>query len=409
MTTTDISASQLLLESSPVNRLVFATLITLGLIVLIARRKAVIPLLKASWPIALFFSYCLVSVLWSDFAGVALKRWIKAIGDLVMLLIIVTEAQPAAALKRIFTRTGFVLLPASVLLIKYYGDLGRFYDPWEGQASNTGVTTNKNVLGVVTFTLSLGATWLLLSLLRDKSQPNRFRHFLAQGTLLAFGISLLVMAHSATSGSCFVLGAGLMLACGLPVLGRRPATVHVLVLLLLIAGGFAILIGSDVVVHALGRQTNLTGRTDIWQILIPMAPNPLVGAGFESFWLGPRLEKVWSTYEGLHLNEAHNGYLEMYLNLGYVGVALLALILIYGYRRAVSVFRVDPTFGSLLVAYILTAAIYSITEAGFRQLDLIWVFLLYAILAANQLIISRGDLQSQAAKQLPPHQSSCPC
>jgi len=37
-----------------------------------------------------------------------------------------------------------------------------------------------------------------------------------------------------------------------------------------------------------------------------MAPNPFIGAGYESFWLGPRLETMWSTFPGLYLNEAHN-------------------------------------------------------------------------------------------------------
>jgi O-antigen ligase len=133
----------------------------------------------------------------------------------------------------------------------------------------------------------------------------------------------------------------------------------------------------------MGRQTNLTGRTEIWEILIPMAPNPFIGAGYESFWLGPRLETMWNTFPGLYLNEAHNGYLETYLNLGWVGGGLIALILIHGYRRAVHAFRCDPTYGALLLAYVLTAAVYSITEAGFRLLDSIWIFLLLAIIAAN--------------------------
>ncbi len=34
-------------------------------------------------------------------------------------------------------------------------------------------------------------------------------------------------------------------------------------------------------------------------------------------------------------NEAHNGYIEVYLNLGWLGLGLIALILGQGYRRAV--------------------------------------------------------------------------
>jgi len=388
------SATQLL-QGSPIDWAILASLMALGLIALIFRRDRITPLLKASWPILLYFSFCLLSVLWSDFRSVAFKRWIKATGDLVMVLVVVTDARPSAALERLITRVGFVLLPASVLLIKYYRDLGTYHS--RSYVGNCGVSTDKNMLGVSVFVLSMGAFWLVLRLLRDKSQPNRARHFLAQGTLLAFGVSLLVMAHSATSAACFVLGAGLMLAAGWSVIGSRPAAVHALVSAVLLAAGLTIFLGGyPRVVHAMGRQTNLHERTEIWKTLIPLATNPLVGAGYESFWLGPRLETMWSAFPGQYVSEAHNGYLETYLDLGWVGVGLIALILIHGYRHAVCTFRTDPTYGALLLAYVLTAAVYSITEAGFRPLDPVWIFLLLAVVAASGASGLRGEARQSA-------------
>ena len=137
------------LEGSPFDAGVFAALLAVGIIVLISRKRRTSSCLKASLPVIVYFGYCLLSVCWSDFPDVAFKRWIKAIGDLVMVLIVVTDAEPVAALRRLFSRVGFILLPISVVLIKYYGDLGRGYDP-DGRPMNTGVTTNKNTLGVIT-------------------------------------------------------------------------------------------------------------------------------------------------------------------------------------------------------------------------------------------------------------------
>jgi exopolysaccharide production protein ExoQ len=260
--------------------------------------------------------------------------------------------------------------------------------------SVTGVTTNKNMLGVITMVLSLGAVWRVLMLLRNKAEANRRSHLLAQGALLVCGVALFEMAHSATSGACFALGTGLMLATGLPVIGRRPATVHALVLIIVLAGGLTMMFGGDAdVVHAMGRQTDLTGRTAIWKAVIPMAPNPIFGAGFESFWLGPRLEKLWRAFPVFRPNEAHDGYIEVYLNLGWVGVGLIALILMNGYFRAVATFRRDPAIGGLLLAYVTAAAIFSVTEAGFRLLNPIWIFLLLAVLAEGSVgsgVASRG-------------------
>jgi len=385
-------------DGSPFDASVFALLLFAGIIVLVSRKSRTSACLKAGWPILIYFAYCLLSVLWSDFTDISFKRWTKAIGDLVMVLIVITDPMPAAALKRFLSRVGFILLPASVLLIKYFGDLGRAFDPWGGLAI-TGVTTDKNMLGVITFVISLGACWRVFALIRDRGQPNRGRHLLAQCTLLGFGVTLLVMAHSATSGACFALGAGLMLATGLPVIGRRPAAVHALVLVVILAGGLAMLFGGGTeVVHAMGRNTDFTGRTAIWKTVIPMNPNPAVGAGFESFWLGPRLEKMWRAFPVFRPNEAHNGYIEVYLNLGWVGVGLIALVLMNGYWRAIAAFRRDPAIGGLMLAYVAAAAIYSVTEAGFRMLDPIWNFLLLAVVAAGRVSSFVGSKTQRAVR-----------
>ncbi len=123
-----------------------------------------------------------------------------------------------------------------------------------------------------------------------------------------------------------------------------------------------------------------------------MAPNPIGGAGFETFWLGPRVVKIFAKVGGIQMtNEAHNGFIEVYLNLGWLGLCLIALILGQGYRRAVSAFRRDPALGGLLVAYVVTAVTYSITEAGFRMLSLEWFFLLLSIMAASRVIKPRRN------------------
>jgi hypothetical protein len=377
------------LHGSPVDRFVFLVLLAAGIVVLIRRSSRTSAFLRASWPILIYFAFCLLSVLWSDFRFVAFKRWTKAIGDLVMVLIVLTDAEPAAALRRFLSRTGFVLLPASILLIEYFPALGRATSS-AGMPLNTGVTMNKNTLGVITLVLSLGALWRVLALLQARGLPNRGRHLLAQGALLAFGVALLVMSHSATSGACFALGTVLILATHLPAIRRHPGAVHVLVLMIMLAGVGTMLLGGEAaVVHALGRQTDLKGRPKIWATVLPLVPNPVVGAGFESFWLGPRLARVYrdglrrgfSPY--LHLNGAHNGYIEVYLNLGWVGVGLIAIILIGGYQRAVAAFRCDPATGGLMLAYVAAAASYSITEAGFRLLHPMWIFLLLAVVTAG--------------------------
>jgi exopolysaccharide production protein ExoQ len=376
-----------MMDGSPIDALVFLLLLVGAWAVLARRGHLSLSVMATNWPIVLYFLYCLISVLWSDFPDISIKRWIKATGDVVMALVVVTDAQPAAALRRIFSRVGFVLLPASALLIKYYSYLGSAYDSWTGQRTNTGVTTNKNLLGVTAYVLALGAFWQILRLWRESSLPNRSRQLVAQCILLGFSIWVLFTANSATSESCFMLGAFLMLVTGSRQFRGRPAAVHAFVLAFVLLVGLIKITGADAAVfQVLGRKADLTGRaSEIWPLLIPMAPNAVVGAGFESFWLGPRLKKVWDAFPLMQVVEAHNGYLELYLNLGVIGVGLIILILVHGYRQSVAAFRIDPNSGGFVLAFVSTAAIYSYTEAGFRMLDLTWGFLLLAIIGTRRI------------------------
>ena len=292
------SGTDVQLEGSPIDAAFFQILLVAAICVLLQRGSRVATLLKKfPIPILLYFVFCLLSIVWSDYPVVALKKWIKSVEDLVMVLVIVTDPQPIAALRRVFTRLGFILLPVSLLFIKYYPGLGRFYGAWDGGQVNTGVTLDKNLLGVITFVISLGVVWRFLGLLSgEEKTADRRRHLLAQGALLFLGIWILTLANSATSLACFILGTGLMLAMRLRFVRRSPAAVHVLVLTLILSAGFLLLGGGGAfAAHALGRNESLTGRTEIWAAVVQLASNPLVGAGFESFWSIVEIGSRWLT------------------------------------------------------------------------------------------------------------------
>jgi exopolysaccharide production protein ExoQ len=94
-----------------------------------------------------------------------------------------------------------------------------------------------------------------------------------------------------------------------------------------------------------GRNPNLTDRTLIWKVLLNRHTNPLIGTGYGSFWLDPRLDRLWEQKEAAGLNEAHNGYLGVYLNLGIIGLSLLTAFLISSYRticKRLPPFRASP-------------------------------------------------------------------
>jgi len=139
-------------------------------------------------------------------------------------------------------------------------------------------------------------------------------------------------------------------------------------------------------VQTLGKDPTLTGRRDVWVILLNMNTNPLIGTGFESFWLGWRLEFMRTALGSFPINEAHNGWIEIYLNLGWAGLSFIALLIVTGYKRIISHIRQDPEEGCLFLGFLICALFYSFSEAGFRFNTVSWFTLLLGIIGSSQAV-----------------------
>jgi len=380
-------------DGSPLDAAIYGIIILAGLIALSMRTSKVGRFVKANPAILVFMLYCLASTLWSDYSFVAFKRWTKAIGDIVIVLVVLTDPDQRGAIKRFLCRAGYVLIPVSILFIKYYPEWGRAYNPWTWIPMYSGVTTFKNLLGMITLVCALGTLWCFIRNLRDLRGLNRARHLAAEGTILGMSIWLFFTADSMTSLSCFLLAGGAMVIASQRWALRRRWILH-------LAAGTAIGIAlvalffdsSGDMVKQLGRNPTLTGRTAIWQVVIHLTEKaPVLGTGFESFWMGDRLLTVWALEKGI--KEAHDGYLEVYANLGWVGIVLLGTLIVSGYRAVLATFARDHDIGVIKFGFFIAALIYSLTEAGFRMLSPVWLGFLLAIMS----VPPRRSMTSEAS------------
>jgi exopolysaccharide production protein ExoQ len=375
------------LEGSPIDRMVYSALVLAGIVVLVGRRPAVTRILRMNWPILLYVLYCAISIIWSDHPDVAFKRWIKSWGDYVMVLIMLTDRDRLQAIKQVFARVGIVLLSLSILFIKYYPDLGRAYaSHWEGTVFFVGVASDKNMLGMCCMVFGFAAFWRVLmawSGPRAKWGKLLFVH----GILFAFAFWLLLKSNSMTSLACFILVSALVAANTFLRFARKKSFVNVGVaaIVFLCASVLFLNMGGGLL-QSLGRNSTLTGRTDIWDAVLQVPINPLLGAGFESFWMGERLKELWTIPIMNGINEAHNGYLETYLNLGWVGVTLFGLLILTGYRNILRMLRRDPEGARIRLGFFVIAVVYNFTEAGTRSTDLVWIAFLFAVIGVPELV-----------------------
>lgn len=366
------------LEGNPVNAASFLILIVAGIIVLLRRRLNWGELLTKNPWIWLYFVFGAISFLWSDYPFVSFKRWIKASGTLIMALVVLTEVRPYMAIGVILKRLAFILVPLSVLFIKYYPELGRVYH--RGQPLYTGVGGGKNALGALCLISGIYFSWNLLFGRKSKNETSQYLHYSIYLIIIPMIVWLLHMANSVTSLVCLVFAIFLFLTARNPVFARNPHKIIIFIVAgAVIFGMMELAFGiKDNIFIMLGRRTNLTNRTDIWEYLLGMAKNPIIGVGYESFWLGERLNIIQERWGPIV--QAHSGYLEMYLNLGIIGVFF---IICWIFSGLISVNRHpnnDYPAAMLRLCFILVVALYNFTEATYYGVSSMWILFFIGIL-----------------------------
>lgn len=374
-------------EGDPLDRSVSLILILLSLGILLSRSFKWSSFVSHNRALVAFLLFGMASALWSDFPLVALKRWFRDFGNYLMILIVLTDPRPLESIRTLLRRVSYLLIPLSVLLVKYYPNIGKSWDSWTGIAEYCGATTGKNMLGVACLVSGLFFFWDTVARWTDRKKRQTKQIIVLNVAFFAMTIWLLNLSNSATSRTCLVVGCLVILAARSQTVKRKPALLTVVIP---VAIGVCLLLefvlGIDIkgaVAQISGRDPTLTDRTKIWIFLLSMKINPLLGTGYESFWLGPRLQWFWENSGLGHINEAHNGFLEVYLNLGIVGDILLGWFLIASYRRICKQMTLS-SLGPLRLALWTVILFFSVTEAGFRS-NLMWVtFLLGALDVAER-------------------------
>ena len=384
------SVAEVLQEGNPLDRTVDLMLILLAIVILMSRSLQWDKFFTRNFVLVAFISFGLLSVLWSDFPFIAFKRWFRDLENYFAVLVILTDRHPLEAVRTVLRRLAYLLIPLSILLNKYFPQLSKQYDEWTGAAMFVGATTSKNMLGALCLVSGLFFFWDTVTRWKERKK-NRMKHTLLVN-LAFFGMTLwlLDLSNSATSRVCLVIGCLVILATHSKIFQRHPGFIKAMIpscflLYLILAFGFDL---NGQLASQVGRDSTLTGRADIWRAVLSTHTNPLVGTGYESFWLGPRLKIIWPLVGPV--NESHNGYLEVYLNLGLIGVFLLGGLLFGSYRQICKLLTSCFDLGSLLVALWTIALFYNMTEAAFKS-QLMWVTFLLVIVVAPERAASHTE------------------
>jgi len=354
-------------SGSSVDRVVLSLILCLGLVILVKRQFDWIHAIHGNPWVALLIAYMLISILWSDIPFSSFKRWIRELVALTMAFMLLSEKNPLYALQSLITRTIYILIPFSLLLVKYYPHLGVEYARWSGTLMWIGVGTQKNSLCRLCLFAIFFLVWNLMRRRQRRDVPPVWYQTYIEIFLLLLTAWLFMgpnhtLAYSATS--TIALSVGLIALVGFLRMKklRRFLSAFRLILIMLciiIYGTITPFVGKLSIIDvssAFGRDETLTDRSAIWATLVPYAlEKPVLGYGFGGFWT----DEMRSQTDA----HAHNGYLDIILNIGFLGLILLSLFLLSSSKKAYNVLLHDFDSGALLICLLLMAIVHNIAES----------------------------------------------
>lgn len=375
-------------EGSPLDRMVYLAMAFLAVWILARRKIKWSELFAHNSALVLFLLFALASVAWSDYPYVSLKRYTRDFTMYVVVLVILTDPRPRMAVVTVIRRYLYIVIILSFLLIRYYTQMGIRYSQFDGSPEYVGATWSKNMLGALCMMSGLFHFWDTLAKWRERKTPQA-KFILGMNLIVvATTLSLFRYTQSATAQGCLAVGCLVIMIVRSKWVKVNPSLVT-LGFPVAITTYFLLTLVFDLrgmVAGFLGRDPTLTGRTDTWAALLQLQTNPLLGLGYQSLWTGNRLGAILKSLNASYLNEAHNGYLETYLNLGVVGLFLLIVVLVSCFRNISKQLTVSPHFASFGIAVWFVLIIYNVTETAFGSTHLMGVLLLCAV------VVPRSDL-----------------
>jgi len=374
------TVAQAMEEGNPVDRTIYSLLTLAAITILVSRSFPWRNFFAQNSALACFLVFALLSVAWSDFPFATFKKWFRDAGIYMVVLVVLSDPRPLEAVRTVLRRVCYLLVPLSIVLVKYYPDLGKRFSEWGGQ-EYTGVTTSKNMLGAVCLVSGIFFFWDTITRWRERREVGTTRIIFVNIAFIGMTAWLLNLSQSNTSTICLAIGCLVIAAAHCKFGQRHPGWLRALApvsffVYLILALGFGM---SGQLSQAVGKSENMSDRTHIWEVLLEVPINPVLGTGYQSFWLGPRVQWVWARLDGDNVLEAHNGYLQIYLELGLIGLFLVSTFLIATYRKICKRLKPLTPLGSLSLGLWTLLLFYNVTEACLEVNLLFVTFLLAAI------------------------------
>lgn len=360
----------------PINAIVQYLIYAIALFFLLARKQSSIRMARGNILIWLLPVLTVISFLWSDFPDESLRKGIVVIQTSYFGLYFASRFTIKQQLHLLAWTFGIVAVLSLLFGIAFSGasieagaNAGAFRGPF----------TQKNLLARVAV---LGAIVFLINALNEP----KYKFFLWAG----FALNLvLVLASTSKTALLLLLMVFILLPLYKALRWKSTISIPLVVAIVVISGSLVTLVLSnwELSLNAIGRDATLSGRVGLWEGAIEkIIARPWVGYGYQAFWRedGGAFD-IWLS-EGYKPPHAHNGFINVPLDLGLIGLSIFLAILAINYVRSIIFLRSDKTVVGLWPIYYITFFfMYNHSENTIIEHNSIfWILLVSTILSVKQ-------------------------
>ena len=343
----------------------------------VAHARWTIWVVRRNPAILVLLAVAFLSAFWAEMPDLVVRRAIAVAGTTLFGLVVAIRLTFAEQLKlfRWATRAAAAMCIAVLIFAP-------------GAAISAGVE-GSSLRGIFNHKNHLGAAMALGFLIEWFFPETTRKAKLVRGLSLTVYLVLLVLSNSMTSVVAFAT-TFLVVYSFRFLYSRCKIPLPLLFTMLLLGAGLAVAIESSAV-QLLGRSSDLTGRTELWSFTLDMiAKHPFLGFGLSGFWMGASQESLSvQTLLGWTPVYSHNGYLEILLSLGLVGLLLVLVIVGTGVKRVLHRARISDSIQEMWpIAFFTFFLIHNLAECTILlQNCLEWSICITTVVSSDALLV----------------------
>ena len=380
--------------SDPLNLAVHVGLLGFLAIVMVTRRHEMLAALRVAWFVILLVALAYLSAFWSPAPDLVLRR---------------ATTFAITTLFAVYLAARFDLgrIVAMLVVINAFAAAGSLVELAVARDLATNATFDypHAVRGVFSDKNTLGGLMALGIIVAFYAWRRGYGSSVLASVVIPANLLLLYLSQSATA--LVVTAAGAYVALTASAFRLRSAIGFVAGFVLVVAGisalGLLAVAWTDLL-GALGRSATLTGRLPIWRLSLHfIEQRPWLGWGFAAFWRHDSAEAA-TFWTALHwrVPHAHNGWLEVGLELGGLGIAGITALWLAAFWRAARLLNA-PAAQHVVFCLAMLAGILieNLTEYEFLRADCFcWVFFvtMFVYLGRERIAYRR----QRAAVRYPP-------